>query len=65
MFERFAPVWRSLPGHLFPSCDSRGIVLPAAVASGLAWVLAATVVALAIAGLLGQLRGVRAPAPGR
>ena len=40
-------------------------ILPEAVASGLAWVLAAAVVALAVAGVLGQLRGVRAPAPGR
>jgi putative peptide zinc metalloprotease protein len=40
-------------------------VLPGAVASGLAWALAATVVGLAIAGMLGEIRGVRTPAPGR
>jgi hypothetical protein len=40
-------------------------VLPGAAASGLAWALAALVVALAVAGLLGELRGVRTPAPGR
>ena len=40
-------------------------ILPEAVASGLAWALAATVVALAVAGVMGKLRGVRTPAPGR
>jgi hypothetical protein len=40
-------------------------ILPEAVASGLAWALAATVVGLAIAGMLGEIRGVRTPAPGR
>jgi putative peptide zinc metalloprotease protein len=40
-------------------------IFPEVVAQGLAWVLAATVVLLAIAGMVGQLRGVRTPAAGR
>jgi putative peptide zinc metalloprotease protein len=35
------------------------------VAAALAWVLAAAVVALAVLGMLGELRGARRPAPGR
>ena len=40
-------------------------ILSDAVAAGLAWALAAAVVVLAVAGMLGELRGVRRPAPGR
>ena len=40
-------------------------VLSTAVAAGLAWALAAAVVILAVAGMLGELRGARRPAPGR
>jgi hypothetical protein len=40
-------------------------IFPEVIAQGLAWVLAATVVLLAIAGMVGQLRGVRTPAAGR
>jgi ascorbate-specific PTS system EIIC-type component UlaA len=40
-------------------------ILSDAVAAGLAWALAAAVVVLAVAGMLGELRGVRPPAPGR
>ena len=40
-------------------------VLPGGVAAALAWVLAAAVVILAVFGVLGEMRGVRRPAPGR
>ena len=40
-------------------------ILPDAVASGLAWVLAAAVGILAGFGVLGEMRGARRPAPGR
>ena len=40
-------------------------ILSDAVAAGLAWALAAAVVVLAVAGMLGELRGARRPAPGR
>jgi putative peptide zinc metalloprotease protein len=40
-------------------------LLTDAVAAGLAWALAAAVVVLAVAGMLGELRGARRPAPGR
>jgi putative peptide zinc metalloprotease protein len=40
-------------------------LLTGAVAAGLAWVLAAAVVVLAVASMLGELRGARRPAPGR
>ena len=40
-------------------------ILSDAVAAGLAWVLAAAVVVLVVAGMLGELRGARRPAPGR
>lgn len=40
-------------------------LLTEAVAVGFAWVLAAAVVVLAVAGMLGELRGRRRPAPGR
>jgi putative peptide zinc metalloprotease protein len=40
-------------------------ILGDAVAAALAWTLAAAVVVLAVIGMLGELRGVRRPAPGR
>jgi putative peptide zinc metalloprotease protein len=40
-------------------------ILPDPVAAGLAWALAAAVVVLVVAGMLGELRGGRRPAPGR
>jgi hypothetical protein len=40
-------------------------ILPDAVASGMAWVLAAVVVVLVSAGVLGELRGTRPPASTR
>lgn len=40
-------------------------ILPDTMAAGLAWVLAAAVVLLAIGGMLAELRGARRPAPGR
>ena len=40
-------------------------LLTASVAAALVWVLAAGVVVLAVVGMLGELRGVRRPAPGR
>jgi hypothetical protein len=40
-------------------------ILSDAVAAGLAWALAAAVVVLAVAGMLGELRGARRPAPSR
>jgi hypothetical protein len=35
------------------------------VSAALVWVLAAAVIALVAAGVLGEMRGVRRPAPGR
>jgi len=40
-------------------------LLNGTVAAGLAWALAAAVVVLAVAGVAGELRGARRPAPGR
>jgi hypothetical protein len=40
-------------------------ILSDAVTAGLAWALAAAVVVLAVAGMLGEPRGARRPAPGR
>ena len=64
LYVAFSAVLTIVLYRLLPQDWLAGI-LPAAVAAGLAWVLAAAVVALAALDVLGELRGGSTPARGR